>query len=124
MRWKTEPTLVRWRKRKPAWADCSRARAFPALRGRAFWVAAAGGHPKSDHLTNPKRLQTMGFLNRFNPFRIASTDRRRKTLLEEARSQLIDAVNSKEYYDAVVPMLRKRIYRLEQEIAKAAKGRV
>lgn len=66
----------------------------------------------------------MGFLNRFNPFRIASTDRRRKTLLEEARSQLIDAVNSKEYYDAVVPMLRKRIYRLEQEIAKAAKGRV
>lgn len=65
----------------------------------------------------------MGFLNYFNPFRIASADRRRKTLLEDARGQLIDAVKNKEYYDAVVPMLRKRIYRLEQEIAKAAKGR-
>lgn len=65
----------------------------------------------------------MGFLNRFNPFQIASSDRRRKALLEEARSQLIDAVSNKEYFDAVVPMLRKRIYRLEQELARAAKGR-
>lgn len=65
----------------------------------------------------------MSFLSRFNPFQITSSDRRRKRLLEEAHEQLIGAVSSKEYFDAVVPMLRKRIYRLEQEIAKAAKGR-
>lgn len=65
----------------------------------------------------------MGILDRINPFRIASSDRRRKKLLEDARSQLIDAVNAKEYYDAVVPMLRKRIHRLETEIGKLAKGK-
>jgi hypothetical protein len=65
----------------------------------------------------------MGFLNRFNPFQIVGTDRSRKKLLEEARGQLIDAVSNKEYFDAVVPMLRKRIHRLETEISKLAKGR-
>jgi len=65
----------------------------------------------------------MGFLSKFNPFQIAGTDRRRKKLLEEARGQLIDAVSNKEYFDAVVPMLRKRIHRLETEIGKLAKGR-
>lgn len=63
----------------------------------------------------------LGFLNHFNIFRTVKADRRRKRSLDEARSQLIDAVANKEYYDAIVPMLRKRIYRLEQEIAKAAR---
>lgn len=66
----------------------------------------------------------MGFLDRFNPFRIASLNYRRKRLLDQARNELTDAVSNKEYYDAVVPMLRKRVGRLEQELAKAAKGRV
>lgn len=63
----------------------------------------------------------LGFLSHFNVFRTVKADRRRKKMLDDARSQLADAVANKEYYDAVVPMLRKRIYRLEQEIAKAAR---
>jgi hypothetical protein len=61
----------------------------------------------------------MGFLDHFNPFRIAKLERRRKKLLEDARSELTDAVSNKEYYDAVVPMLRKRVARLETELNKA-----
>lgn len=66
----------------------------------------------------------MGFLSLFNPGRYLKSKDRRHVLLERARSSLLDAVGNKEYYDAVVPMLRKRVHRLEQEIIKQRKGQV
>jgi hypothetical protein len=69
----------------------------------------------------------MGFLNLFrylNPFRYLKSKDRRRVMLERARSNLLDAVGNKEYYDAIVPMLRKRVHRLEQEIIKQRKGQV
>jgi hypothetical protein len=63
----------------------------------------------------------MGFLRRFNPWRAVRTTHRREKMLDDARSELLDCVKSKEYYDAIVPMLRKRIDRLEREIARKAR---
>jgi hypothetical protein len=74
------------------------------------------------HVTVTQRPTNLGEMMGFlNLFRYLKSKDRRYVMLERARSSLLDAVGNKEYYDAVVPMLRKRVHRLEQEITKQRK---